>query len=155
MQFGGDRTFATTVHRMIVHAERDQWPVMETRLLQALSNPEITTAGRQFVCRMLGLIGTEACVPAVAQLLTDEQTADTARLTFDVLPLSSVDEHYRSALSKLKGATKAGLIGSIARRGDVRPVEALTAIAVDANETPAVRILAERAVEKINSSSAP
>ncbi|MEO7598921.1 MAG: hypothetical protein ABIV50_08310 [Opitutus sp.] len=155
LQFGGDRTFATTVHRMIVHAERDQWPVVEKRLLQTLGDPEISEAGRQFVCRMLGLVGTEVCVPAVAKLLMNEPTADVARLTFDVLPVASVDEHYRAALGRLKGAPRAGLIGSIARRGDARAVDALAVIAVDANETAAIRALAERAIKKLNSTSTP
>lgn len=126
---------------------------METRLLQTLSEPELTEAGRQFVCRMIGLVGTEACVPAVAQLLGNEQTADAARLAFDVLPLPSVDPHYRAALGTLKGAPKAGLIGSIARRGDIQAIDALTAIALDATETPQVRAVAERAVEKLGARS--
>ena len=118
LQFGADRTYATTVHRMIVHAEREQWAAMETRLLEALAAPDLTEAGRQFVCRMLGLVGSETCVPLVAPLLRDEKTADSARLTFDVLPLASVDEHYRAALGTLKGASRAGLIvGISAHRG--------------------------------------
>lgn len=149
LDYDGDRTFASTVNRMVVSAEPDQRPVMEARLLETLARPELTMAGRLFICRMLGLIGSAACVAAVAPMLRDEATADFARMALDRIDDPAVDAAYREALGRLKGAAKGGLIGSIVRRGDAGAIEELTAIAMDASEAMEVRAVAERAVEQL------
>src|SRR5690606_33654442 len=127
LDYGGDRTFASTVNRMVVSAEPAEHTKMEAKLIEALGQPGITEAGQVFVCRMLGLIGTAACVPAVAPLLGDARSAHAARIALDEIQDASVDVVYRNALGKLSGAAKVGLIGSIVRRRDVEAVHALTA----------------------------
>jgi hypothetical protein len=149
LSFGGDRTFASTVERMIVSAEPAQRPAMEKKLLAALGEPELTGAGRLFICRMLGLVGSAACVPAVEPLLRSDRTADVARLALDPIWDPAVDEAYRGALGSLHGSARAGLIGSIGLRGDANAVEALTAIATNSGESPMVRTAAQRAVKRI------
>lgn len=149
LSFGGDRTFASTVERMIVSAEPGQRPAMEKKLIEALSAPDLTGAGRLFICRMLSLVGSAACVAAVAPLLHDERTADVGRMALDPIWDPAVDEAYRSALGSLHGSTRAGLIGSVGLRGDVKAVETLTAIATNTGESQIVRKAAERAVKRI------
>ena len=152
LEYGGDRTFASTVYRMVVNALPDQRPAMEGKLIEALRRPEITVAGRQFVCRMLGLIGSSACVPDVVPLLGSVNDADFARAALDSISDPAVNAAYRAAVNdhKLTGAARIGLIGSIGLRGDREAVDALTAIATDANEAKDVRAAAERAVERIS-----
>jgi hypothetical protein len=150
LEHEGDRTFASTVNRMVVSAEPAQHAAMEAKLIGALAQPGLTEAGRLFICRMLGLIGSVACVPAVTPLLGDDRTAHAARIALDGIEDASVDAAYRSALGKLSGAAKAGLIGSIARRRDPEAVHALTAIAMDTAEDKDVRASAERAVEQLS-----
>ncbi len=149
LQYGGDRTCATSVERAIVHAGPQQWPAFEQRLVETLARPELTDAGRQFVCRMLGLIGGPACVPAVLRLLEDDRTADTARTALDGIGDPAVDAGYREALGRLHGRERAGLIGSMALRHDEGAREALAAIANDGNETPEVRAVAQRAGQQL------
>lgn len=149
LEFGGDRTFAHTVEQSVLHAAPSQWPELEARLLEALAQSDLTAAGRQFICRMLGRVGTARCVPAVAPLLTNEATADDARRALDPVDDPAVTDAYRGALSRLRGRARLGLIGSIADRRDVGAVEALTAIALDTTETREVREGAERAVERL------
>lgn len=149
LEHGGDRTFASTVQQMVVNANVAQRPEMEMRLLAALADAELTDAGRQFICRMLGLIGSSACVPVAAALLQHDRTADDARLALDSIEDPGVDAAYREALGQLRGRAKAGLIGSIAVRGDQQAVDALTAIALDEKEPMDVRAAAERAVERL------
>lgn len=150
LEYAGDRTFASTVQRMVMSAEPVEHPRMEAKLLEALAHPSLTDAGRLFVCRMLGLIGTAKCVPAVAPLLADERTAHAARIALDGVADASADAAYRAALEKTSGAAKGGLIGSIARRGDVGAVSALTAIATNPAESDEVRAIAARAVEQLS-----
>jgi HEAT repeat protein len=150
LEFGGDRTYATTVRQMIVNAEPAQHPAMQAKLLDALTNPKITDAGRQFVCRMLGLVGTAESIPALAELLNDDGTADVARSALDFMADPAVDDAYRAALSKLTGAAKIGLIGSVAKRpGDTRTIDALKRVASDIKESAGVRIGAKRALEML------
>lgn len=149
LEFGGDRSFASTVQQVVLNADPSQWADLETRLVDALGRPELTAAGRQFVCRMLGWIGSARCVPAVAALLRRDETADDTRLALDAIEEPAVDEAYRVALGQLSGRAKVGVIGSLAARNGTGAVERLTAIALDEKETSEVRAAAERAVERL------
>lgn len=150
LEFGGDRTAATTVERMVTNAEPAQRLALETKLLEVLARSELTDASRLFVCRMLGLIGSKASVAAVASLLLDDRTADVARLALDSIPGDEVNATYRAALGKLSGAPLAGLIGSVAARGDGGARDVLTKIAIDPTQSRVVREAAERAVENLS-----
>lgn len=149
LEFGGDRTFATDVEQVIRHALPTQHAQLEGKLIAVLDRPELTEAGRLFVCRMLGLIGSSACVPAVSRLLNENRTADVARLALDNIADPSVDAAYRAALPKLRGRAKAGLIGSLAVRGATDLSATLQHAAIDASETPDVRRAAEQALARL------
>ncbi|HVU25163.1 MAG TPA: hypothetical protein VHE13_13635 [Opitutus sp.] len=153
LEFGGDRTCASTIYRMVVNAEPAQRPALETKLLEVLARPELTEAARQFVCRMLGLIGSSACVPAVTALLADNRSADDARRALDFVADAAVDEAYRAALGQLSGAALAGLIGSIGGRGDTGARGALATIAGDGQQDRTVRDAAERAVRRLDAAT--
>lgn len=152
LEFGGDRTFSSVVQQLVLNAEPSQRPELERHLLQALGRSDITVAGRQFICRMLGLVGSTACVAALAKLLKREDTADAARLALDAIDGPLVAEAYRQALAELGGRARLGLIGSIAARGDTEAVAALAAIAIDPREPDDVRTGAKRAVEHLSTS---
>lgn len=149
LEHGGDRTAASTVQAAVSHALPAQHRGMEQRLLSALAEPGLTEAGRMFVCRMLALIGSAACVPAVAPLLHDAVTADAARYALDPIDDPAVDAAYREALDKVGGAAKAGLIASIGFRGDGAARGKLEEIRRDGREPVAVRLAAERAIERL------
>jgi len=153
LEFGGDRTYATTIERMVVNADSTQHPALEKELLTALARAELRPAGRLFICRMLALIGSATAVPALKPLLNDNATADVARLALDGIDAPSVNETYRAALDKLTGAPKAGLIGSIAVRGDVQALDLLRAIAAAPAEAKDVRTAATRAVERLETTT--
>ena len=153
LEYAGDRMFASSINDMVVKSEPAQHVVLEKQLLGALATPGVTDAGRLFICRMLGLVGSTVSVPALIPLLNDSKTADVARLALDFIDDSAVTSAYRSALAWLEGAPKSGLIGSIAMRGDTGALDALVAITSNAAESPEVRIAAERAVKKLSSKS--
>ena len=134
---------------MVANAEPAQRPVLEQKLLAVLAAPRCTPVAQLFVCRLLALIGSAKCVPALAPLLATEKTADAARYALDEIRDPAVDELYRATLPKLRGAAKAGLIGSIALRGDPQAAAALAAIAKDAHEPADVRAVAARAADRL------
>ncbi len=149
MSHGGDRSHVAVVERRVTSAESAQHAELEQKLIAVLERPELTGAGRLFVCRMLGLVGSAACVPVVAPLLESDRTADHARVALDGIEDPSVDAAYRGALGALHGAVKAGLIGSIAKRGDREARGVLGEIAKDARESSVVRTAAERALQRL------
>lgn len=143
---GADRTHASTIRTMVLNAEPAQRPVLEQKLVAIVTAAGATAAARDFACRQLALVGSEKCVPAVAALLAAPETADLARRALDPLPFPAVDAAYRSALPGLKGAAKAGLVGSLALRGDPASRPVLQALRDSAAESPEVRAIAARAV---------
>lgn len=153
LDYGTDRTFGSTVRAMVLNAEPAQRPAMEAKLLEALAHPEVTDVGRMFVCRMLALIGSGKSVPALSALLENPKTIDAARYALDVIDDPAVDDAYRAALGKMSGGAKAGLIGSIALRGDVKAAGALAAIKVANGEPEVVRTAATRALERLQAKS--
>ncbi len=152
LEHGGDWTPATTVQAAVLHAEPAQRGALEKRLLAVLARADVTDEARMFVCRMLALIGSAAAVPALVPLLAEMRTADIARYAMDAIDDRAVDEAYRATLAALSGPPKAGLIGSIALRGDTAALDALKAIARDPAETSDVRAAAGHAMERLTAS---
>lgn len=153
LEHGGDRTFASTVQAMVTNAEPAQRPGMETKLLTALGAPGLTEVGRMFVCRMLALIGTARSVPDLAALLGDPKSADAARYALDAIEDPAAVEASRGALDKLSGAAKAGLIGSLALRGDAGMIPVLRAIQASPTESAVVKTAAARGLERLAAKS--
>lgn len=149
LAWGGDRTFASGLQTVIIDADPKQRPSFENRLLGVLKTPGCTDCARDFVCRMLYYIGSPKCVPTLVPLLEDDQESDRGRYALQAIPGPEVDEALRSALPKLKGTPKAGLIGSIAMRGDKQALDALKSIQADTAESADVREAAERAVARL------
>lgn len=127
MEWGSDRSAASALQTLIQDADTAQYPALEKKLLGMLADKTCTPLSADFACRMLRLVGTAASVPALAQFLADEKTTDSARYALHLIPGAEVDAALRTALGALKGKAKAGLIGTIAARGDK---EALAAIKV-------------------------
>ncbi len=139
LTWGGDRTHASTIQTLIMDADPSQYPAFEKKLLGLVTAHAYEAAGLDFVCRMLRLIGSPASVPVLAPLLADEKTADAARHALQTIPGTEVSAALRAALPALKGRPKAGLIGTLAARGDRDAQAAIQAIAKDPSETAEVR----------------
>jgi hypothetical protein len=146
LEWGGDRTHASTIQTRITDADVSQYPALEKKLLAVLADKNCTEVARDFVCRMLRLVGSSACVPALAKLLEDEKSADNARYALQTIPGFEVDAALRAALTILKGRAKAGLIGTLSARGDRDAQSAIKAIAADSSESADVRDAAMLAV---------
>lgn len=149
LEFGGDRTHASTIERIVLDAEPEQRPVIEGRLIAVLGRKELTPAGRRFVCRMLGWIGSVACLPAVEPMLSDPLSSDDARLALDGIAGAAVTAAYCGALDRVSGPVRLGLIGSLARRRDAGAVAVLRALAADPTQETEAREAADAAAQQI------
>lgn len=152
LEYGGDRSFASAVERLVVQTPPPNWAKVEEQLLTALAVPGCTEAGRAFLCKMLGLVGSAKSVPALAGLLRDAKSADAARLALEVIPGPEASAALRDALASLPSRAKAGVIGSIAARGDSAARPALAALKDNRAEPAVVRGTAARALERLGAS---
>lgn len=83
-------------------------------------------AGKQWVCRKLSIIGTPACVPALAKMLTDDKYADMARYALERIPGRESGMALARALGQTKGKTQIGIINTIGERGYAGSARGLT-----------------------------
>jgi hypothetical protein len=146
LKFGGDRSHATAVRTRVIAAPPDARPRVEDRLLKSLEVRGRTDAGLAFLCEMLALVGTAKCVAALAGLVRDPATAESARFALEAIPGPEASAALREALPRLSGPAKAGLIGSLAIRGDIAARAALLSLKDAAGEPPVVREAATRAL---------
>jgi hypothetical protein len=149
IEYGGDRSFAWSVREQVICCPPDERVRMEERLLKALAQRGCTEAGRAFLCQMLALVGSAKSVPTLAPLMRDPKSAEAARYALQPIPGPEAAAALRDALPALTGAAKAGLIGSIARRGDTAARGALTALKDNPAEPALVREAATRALEHL------
>ena len=110
-------------------AERDK---LERRLMAAL-NLELSPVAKEYLCGKLGLIGSAASVPVLAELLADPGLSQAARNALEALPCPQAGQALRASLSKLEALPKIGVINSIGARRDLEAVPALAQLLKDAN----------------------
>jgi hypothetical protein len=152
LEYGGDRSYAWSVNQQVVRTAPAGQAKVEERLLAALASTGCTDAGRAFLCRMLVLVGSAKSVPALVPLLRNPRTTDVARYAIEAVPGVAADAALRDALGSLSGNAKAGLIGSIAARGDLVARSALVAVKNNSEEPVIVREAAARAIEWLGTS---
>jgi hypothetical protein len=155
LEYGADRSYAWAVRGQVIATPPDGRARIEERLLKSLATPGRTDAGLAFIGQMLALVGTAKSVPALAPLLRDAKTADSARFALEPITGPEADAAFRDALGALTGPTKAGVIGSIAARGDATVRPALAALKDAANEPAVVREAAARALARLDQPKSP
>jgi HEAT repeat protein len=111
------------------YGDKKKLSKIEDSLLDVLSSSDSTLAGKQFACRQLGIIGTKRSVPALAKMLTGEETSDMARYALERITDAAVDDALREALPKTTGKIQVGIINSLGQRHDSKSVSALGKLA--------------------------
>jgi len=124
---------------------------LEDRLIAVLQS-NATRNGKDFVCRKLKVIGTEASVPALAAMLSDANHTHMARYALESMPSAAAGRALREALPKLTGDARVGVIGSLGVRQDESCVAALASLLGD--EDGLTAISAARALAAIRTAEA-
>jgi HEAT repeat protein len=101
----------------------EQRKYIELRLAELLS--ESTLECKSFICRQLWFIGTADSVPAIAKLLTDEETADMACYAIGQNPSKEAGKALREALDKVSPKVQIRIINLLGDRRDDQSVEAI------------------------------
>ena len=86
-------------------------------MLAGVLEGRATLDGKRIACRQLSLIGSEAQLPQLAPLLSDEALSDSARYALERIPGEAVDRALISALSATSGTNRIGIINSLGIRG--------------------------------------
>jgi len=133
--WGTDRKLLNPIDDAVVAAHDDAAArkELETRLAAQL-NTDISRDAKDFVCRKLMFIGTPASVPALAELLPQEENSHMARYALERIPAPKAAAALRDALPKLNGKLKIGVIGSLGVRKDRASVPALAALLTDSDQ---------------------
>jgi HEAT repeat protein len=100
---------------------------LETRLAAVLAT-DVSRDAKDVVCRWLMVVGTAACVPALAALLTDEQLAHMARYALERIPDPAAAQALREAIDRTGGNLRVGIIGSLGARQDAASVPGLVTL---------------------------
>ncbi|MEW6743287.1 MAG: HEAT repeat domain-containing protein [Planctomycetota bacterium] len=133
-EFGDSRVPLAALEEEIRIATPAQRQMIEHRLLDILAEPTTTFAGKQFICRMLPYVGTDASIPLLATLLRDDELSDAARFALQGMTSATVDRVLREALSSASPQVKMGVIDSLSRRRDREAIEPLAELGRGENE---------------------
>jgi len=128
-KFGASRAELAAIEEEI--RKTKDTAAIEAELLKALNSPKATFECKQFVCRMLRRIGTDASIDSLAKLLTDDKLSNMARFSLQGMAGAKVDAVLRDALGKTSGSVRIGMIGTIGARGDKKAVGALAKLVGD------------------------
>lgn len=126
---GSSRAALLPIDEAVVAAlhDRDARKELERRLVAALSEARSAPA-RAYVCGKLALIGSKFCVPALAALLDDPQTATAALNALDAIPHRRAAGALRDRLPKVARLQQVGVINSLGARRDEGSVRVLSAL---------------------------
>jgi hypothetical protein len=130
-QFGKSRETLFKIDEIIRSTKPDGYKNIEKRLITLLNNQQTTKDAKRYICKWLVIVGSEECVPAIAQLLTDPELSHPARMVLEPLQSQIAGEALRNALTKVQGKLLAGVISSIGVRRDTKAVAAIKLYATD------------------------
>ena len=108
----------------------------EEQSLIVILQSDQSAHNKDAACARLKRIGTEASIPALAALLTDDQLSHSARYALEPMPSEKAGQALIEALPKTTGGNRIGIINSLGERGDKRAVAPLAAFLSDSDTTP-------------------
>jgi hypothetical protein len=123
--WGSDRAPLAPIEAAAVAAkDSSAQAALEQKLLGALGG-NLNRAGKDFVCRLLVLVGSGAAAPVLAKWLGSAEDAQLARFALERIPGSEVRQVLIDALNNLKGDQLLGAISSLGARFEPESIPAL------------------------------
>ena len=116
------------------HGKKAETAKIEQGLLGVL-NSDAKRAGKQFACRQLSIIGTDASVATLGRMLTGEETSDMARYALERIPGAAAGGALLAALPKARGKAKVGIVNSLGQRREAKASAALGKLLGDSDAT--------------------
>lgn len=131
---------------MATHGDAAARADLANRLL-GLLDADTTAEAKRFAGIQLCIVATEAEVPRIAPLLTDEALSSVARYALEPIPSAAVDAALLEALAKTSGLTRMGIVNSLGERKSATATAGLAAL-LSQDDVPLVQA-ASAALAKI------
>lgn len=129
--YGRSRKALLAVEKLIndTHGNAELRAVVEKELIKLLESEGIL-ACKQFVCKKLWIMGTDASVPTLATLLEseNEHLVEAACYTLSSNPSAKVNDVLRRALNKTESKALIAVINLLGERRDAGSVEAIAGL---------------------------
>ncbi|MCX6909437.1 MAG: hypothetical protein NTY01_15540 [Verrucomicrobia bacterium] len=103
---------------------------LEAAMIKLLA-PPATFEARRFACQQLAAIGTDASLPALAELLKKEETTGIACLALGVHPSAKANKTLRTALASARGRARLQIVTTLGDRRDAEAVKPLSEMTRD------------------------
>ena len=127
--WGDDRTVLDPIDQAIVdsHGDKEARKALEERMIAVLKS-DASRNGKDFVCRKLKVMGTDASVQTLASMLDNNDHSHMARFALQTMESPAAGKALLDALSGLSGVLKVGVIGSLGARQENGAVSALAGL---------------------------
>jgi len=116
------------------HGNKAEMAKIEKGLLGVLDS-DAKRAAKQFACRQLSIIGTDASVATLGKMLTGEETSDMARYALERIPGRAAAGALLKALPKARGNAKIGIVNSLGQRAEPKASSAIAKLLDNSDET--------------------
>ncbi len=100
---------------------------LEARLITVLQG-DATDLAKDYACRQLVLVGSEASLPVLAASLPSERMSYMARFALEGIGCPAAKTTLRDMLGKTEGQRKVGVVISLGRLADAEAVPAIAAL---------------------------
>lgn len=114
-------------------AEESALSAEKEKGLLATLQSDAPGAEKALACKLLAIHGSNAAVPELAKLLSNEQLASWSRIALEAIPGAAADDALHSAAGALKGRLLTGVINSLGVRRAAVAVDRLNTLLQDAD----------------------
>lgn len=148
LQQGQDLGIFGPIEQVILHAHSDARvrTDIERRLIGVLQQ-DATGLAKQYVCRQLALVGSDASIPILANMLSNAQLSSMARYALEGIDSAAAKASLRAAIKVTNGRQLVGVVISLGRLADADAVAAISALL--AQQDPELREAALTALGRI------
>jgi HEAT repeat protein len=138
---------------VVIQAAQDpvKRKAIEQSMIAGLAGAK-TRAGKDFFCRQLVVVGTEAAVPELAKLLTDPESSHMGRYALARIPGQAADAALLAALARVDDKLKIGMVNSLGMRGCREAADKIAALLNSSHEDLVIAALV--ALGRIDSEAA-
>jgi HEAT repeat protein len=129
LELGQDLGAFQPIRQAVVAARSDESirADLETRLIAVLQG-DATDLAKDYACRQLELVGSDASLPALAALLTNARMSHGARCALEGIRSPSAMKTLRDMLGKTEGRQQIGVVISLGRLADAEAVAPIAAL---------------------------
>lgn len=135
LELGQDLGIFNPIRQAVVASRTDEAvrADLEGRLIAVLES-DATDLAKDYTCRQLVIVGSEASLPALAALLTNPRMSYMARYALEGIGSPAAKKTLRDMLEKTEGRQKVGVVISLGRLADTEAVPAIASLLDEENE---------------------